>query len=102
MYTYKYTTDSSNDKHSFDYIYDFTGITPDKYDVKDFIEAIAQDYFENHSSCLYDDWPIEFDVTDTDGNFICSGTVILEFEPTFSAKNTIVGVDSQNSVDQLS
>ncbi len=91
MYTYKYTTDSSNDEHSFEYIYDFTGVTPDKYEVKDFIEAIAQHHFENHLGDMYEDsdWPIEFDVTNTDGNFICSGTVIVEFEPTFCAKNTI-------------
>lgn len=101
MYTYNYSTDSSNDKHSFNYIYDFTGVTPDKYEVKDFIEAIAQHHFENHLGDMYEDsdWPIEFNVTNTDGNFICSGTVIVEFEPTFSAKNTIVGLNSQNSVD---
>lgn len=91
MYTYNYTTDSSNDEHSFEYIYDFTGVTPDKYEVKDFIEAIAQHHFENHLGDMYEDsdWPIEFDVTNVDGNFICSGTVIVEFEPTFCAKNTI-------------
>lgn len=95
MYTYNYTTDSSNDEHSFEYIYDFTGVTPDKYEVKDFIEAIAQHHFENHLGDMYEDsdWPIEFDVTDVDGKFICSGVVTVDFEPTFCAKNTIT---SQN------